>query len=190
MPTLMTTNSETSQAKPAADAEKNLFRQLDALGVSHETHHHEPVFTVEESQALRGVLPGAHIKNLFLRDKKKNIWLITALEDRSIDLKALRKRLSAKGNLSFGNADLLMDVLGVIPGAVTPFGAINDREGRATVVLDQGIFDHELVNAHPLRNDKTTAIAPNDLCRFLENVAHPPVIIDFENLETSDPGSS
>ncbi len=179
----MATEYNNQTAETAPEEETNLFRQLDALGLAHKTHHHEPVFTVEESQALRGVLPGAHIKNLFLRDKKKNLWLVTALEDRKIDLKALRKRLGAKGNLSFGNADLLMEVLGVIPGAVTPFGAINDRDGRATVVLDQGIFDHELVNAHPLRNDQTTAIAPKDLRHFLETLAHPPLIIDLENLE-------
>jgi Ala-tRNA(Pro) deacylase len=164
--------------------EEALFGQLDSLGIAYETHEHEAAFTVEESQSLRGTLPGAHIKNLFLRDKKKNLWLVTALEDRKIDLKALRRRLEAKGNLSFGNADLLMEVLGVIPGAVTPFGALNDTDGRATVVLDQGIFDHDLVNAHPLRNDKTTAIAPQDLVRFLEARAHPPLVIDLDALDT------
>lgn len=164
-------------------SEEVLFEQLDSLGIAYETHDHEAVFTVEESQSLRGVLPGAHIKNLFLRDKKKNLWLITALEDRQIDLKALRRKLEAKGNLSFGNADLLMEVLGVIPGAVTPFGALNDTDGRATVVLDQGILEHDLVNAHPLRNDKTTAIAPQDLVKFLEARAHPPLVIDLEALD-------
>lgn len=167
---------------PSTPAEEALFQQLDTLGVNHETHRHAPLFTVEESQALRGTLPGAHIKNLFLRDKKKNIWLVTALENRQIDLKALRKQLGAKGNLSFGNADLLMEVLGVIPGAVTPFGVLNDREGRATMVLDQAILDHEWVNAHPLRNDRTTAIAPDGLLRFLEDCQHPPTILDFEAL--------
>ena len=171
---------------PATPAEEALFQQLDTLGVNHVTHRHEPLFTVEESQALRGTLPGAHIKNLFLRDKKKNIWLVTTLEDRQGDLKALRKTLQAKGNLSFGNAELLMEVLGVIPGAVTPFGVQNDREGRATMVLDRAILDHALVNAHPLRNDRTTAIAPNDLLQFLEAQQHTPVILDFEALETGD----
>ncbi|NKB56201.1 MAG: prolyl-tRNA synthetase associated domain-containing protein [Alphaproteobacteria bacterium] len=170
----------------ATAAENELFEQLDTLGIAYETHHHEAVFTVEESQALRGVLPGAHIKNLFLRDKKKNLWLVTALEDRQIDLKALRRRLEAKGNLSFGNAELLMDVLGVMPGAVTPFGALNDTDGRATIVLDKGIFDHALVNAHPLRNDRTTAVAPEDLVRFLEARTHPPLIVDLETLDAPE----
>ncbi len=165
---------------PATPAEEALFRQLDTLGIDHETHRHAPLFTVEESQALRGTLPGAHIKNLFLRDKKKNIWLVTTLEDRQIDLKALRKTLQAKGNLSFGNADLLMEVLGVIPGAVTPFGVLNDRDGRAAMILDKAILGHELVNAHPLRNDRTTAITPDGLLQFLDACEHPAQLLDFD----------
>jgi len=156
-----------------------LFRRLDALGIAHETHHHPPVFTVEEAKALRGTLPGAHVKNLFLRDKKKRIWLVTALEEREIDLKALKRRLGAQGNLSFGAADLLYEVLGVQPGSVTPFGILNDRAGRATVVLDKGTLEQGPVNAHPLRNDMTTTVSPDGLLRFLEAEGHPPEVIDF-----------
>ncbi len=177
----MSSANQSSEPEIAAGAEEALFHRLDSLGLAYETHRHEAAFTVEESRALRGVLPGAHIKNLFLRDKKRRIWLVTTLEDCSIDLKALRHRLEAKGNLSFGNADLLMEVLGVVPGAVTPFGVINDIEGRATVVLDRAILDHELVNAHPLRNDMTTALSPDALRAFLEALSHPPLILDFND---------
>ena len=156
------------------------FQRLDALGIAYATHRHDPVFTVEESQALRGVLPGAHVKNLFLRDKKKRIWLVTAMEDRQIDLKALRRRLGASGSLSFGSPELLMEVLGVAPGAVTPFGVINDRDGRASVILDKGLLETDPVNAHPLRNDMTTAVSPDGLLRFLEAEGHAPEIIDFD----------
>ena len=176
----MSSAMSTHDPDPESPAEEALFQQLDTLGMRHETHRHAPLFTVEESQALRGALPGAHIKNLFLRDKKKNIWLLTTLEDRQIDLKALRKRFQAKGNLSFGNADLLMEVLGVIPGAVTPFGVLNDRDGRATMILDKAILEHERVNAHPLRNDRTTAISSGDLLRFLAACEHPAELLDFD----------
>lgn len=159
--------------------EDELYARLDALEIAHETIEHAPVFTVEESQSLRGVLPGAHVKNLFLRDKKKRLWLATVLEDRQVDLKGLKKRLGAQGSLSFGDADLLMEVVGVIPGAVTPFGVINDTERRLTVVLDEGIFAEALVNAHPLRNDKTTAIASQDLKRFMAAEGYEPLIVDF-----------
>lgn len=178
----MSSAMSTLAPDPATDAETALFDRLDSLGIPHETHRHLPLHTVEESQALRGTLPGAHIKNLFLRDKKKQIWLVTVLEDRQVDLKALRRRLEAKGNLSFGNPELLMDVLGVAPGAVTPFGALNDRDGRAAVVLDEGILGHELVNAHPLRNDRTTAIPADGLLRFLDACDHPPNVLDFGDL--------
>lgn len=168
----------TDTIPPHTDAD-GLFARLDALGIAHTTHRHPPVFTVEESKDLRGVLPGSHVKNLFLRDKKKRIWLVTALEERQIDLKALRKRLGASGSLSFGSADLLMEVLGVTPGAVTPFGVINDRDGRAAMVLDAGVLEAGPVNAHPLQNDMTTALAPGDLLKFLEAENHPPEVIDF-----------
>ena len=156
-----------------------LFQRLDALGIDHTTHRHPPVFTVEEAKALRGTLPGAHVKNLFLRDKKKRIWLVTALEEREIDLKALKRRLGAQGSLSFGTAELLLDVLGVQPGSVTPFGILNDTTKRATVILDKGALETGPVNAHPLRNDMTTAVAPDGLLRFLEAEGHAPEIIDF-----------
>lgn len=168
---------------PMNITDEGLFARLDGLEIAYRTHRHPPLFTVEESQALRGALPGIHIKNLFLRDKKKKIWLITALEDRKIDLKALRRRLGAKGALSFGSAELLMAHLGVQPGAVTPFGIINDRAGDVSVVLDQAIFGPDPLNAHPMRNDMTIALAPGDLIRFLETESHIPLVLDFDALD-------
>jgi Ala-tRNA(Pro) deacylase len=156
-----------------------LFRRLDTLGIAYRSHTHPPVFTVEEAKALRGSLPGAHVKNLFLCDKKKRIWLVTALEEREIDLKALRRRIGAQGSLSFGSAELLFEVLGVLPGAVTPFGVVNDRAGLASVVLDKGVLQNGPVNAHPLRNDMTTTVSPEGLLRFLEAENHAPEVVDF-----------
>ena len=115
---------------------EDLFAALDRLGIAHPTVTHPPLFTVEESQALRGAIPGGHTKNLFLKDKKGALFLVTALEDAAIELKSLHRRLGASGRFSFGSADVLLEALGVVPGAVTPFGAINDTGGRVTVVLD------------------------------------------------------
>jgi Ala-tRNA(Pro) deacylase len=157
-----------------------LFARLGELGIEHETVEHPPLYTVEQSRELRGDLPGAHIKNLFLRDKKRRMWLVTVLEDRDIDLKALRGWIGAQGTLSFGSADLLMETLGVIPGAVTPFAVINDKEGKVTMVLDKALLEIDPVNAHPLRNDRTSAVAPADLVRFLEAEKHAPVILDLD----------
>ncbi len=160
--------------------EKALFARLDALGIAHETHEHAALFTVEQSRALRGDLPGGHIKNLFLRDKKRRMWLVTVLESRDVDLKSLRRELGAQGNLSFGSPESLMENLGVIPGAVTPFAVINDTAGKVGMVLDKGVLAADPVNAHPLRNDMTTALAPADLLRFLEAEDHAPTILDFD----------
>jgi Ala-tRNA(Pro) deacylase len=153
-----------------------LFAALDRLGIPHRTVKHPPLFTVEQSRALRGQIPGGHTKNLFLRDKKHAIYLVVALEDAEIDLKSLHRRLAASGRFSFGSSDLMRELLGVMPGAVTPFGVINDLEGRVTVVLDSAMMEHETLNYHPLDNAMTTAIARDDLVKFLESTGHPPRI--------------
>ena len=150
---------------------------LDRLGIAHPTVTHPPLFTVEQSQALRGAIPGGHTKNLFLKDKKGALFLVTALEDAAIELKSLHRRLGASGRFSFGSADVLLETLGVEPGAVTPFGAINDTAGRVTVVLDAELMRHTTVNAHPLVNTMTTSIGRDDLVRFLESTGHPPRIV-------------
>ena len=117
-----------------------LFAALDALAIKHTTVKHPPLFTVEQSRALRGQIPGGHTKNLFLRDKKDALFLVVAEEEADIDLKGLHRLLGASGRFSFGSADLLREVWGVEPGAVTPFGAINDTAGRVTVVLDAAMM--------------------------------------------------
>jgi Ala-tRNA(Pro) deacylase len=153
-----------------------LFAALDRLGIAHPTVTHPPLFTVEQSQSLRGTIPGGHTKNLFLKDKKGALVLVTALEDAAIDLKSLHRRLDASGRFSFGSAEAMEETLGVRPGAVTPFGAINDTAGRVAVVLDAGLMEHTSINAHPLVNTMTTSIAREDLVRFLESTGHPPRI--------------
>lgn len=161
-----------------------LLARLAELGIAVKTMDHDPVFTVEESQHLRGELPGAHIKNLFLRNRKEEMWLVTVEEDRRIDLKALGQKLTGAtggdAKLSFGSADRLMQYLGVVPGAVTPFAIINDKAGKVKMVLDKHLTEVSPVNAHPLVNFKSTAITPQDLIRFLEAEGHKPQILDFD----------
>ena len=153
---------------------ESLLARLDALGIEHATHSHAPVFTVEEAQRLKGDLPGAHTKNLFLRDKKGTMWLVVALYDRDVDLKTLGPQVDARGRLSFGSADRLMRFLGVIPGSVTPFAVINDNGGQVSVALDLGLRDQEVWNAHPLDNAMTTAVRGDDMVRFLSALGHEP----------------
>jgi Ala-tRNA(Pro) deacylase len=154
-----------------------LFAYLDRLGIVHRTVSHPPLFTVEQSRALRGQIPGGHTKNLFLKDKKDALFLVTTLEDAAIELKSLHRLLGASGRFSFGSAELLRVTLGIEPGAVTPFAAMNDGARRVNVVLDAALMTHATINCHPLVNSMTTSIARDDLVRFLEATGHPPRIL-------------
>jgi Ala-tRNA(Pro) deacylase len=159
---------------------QQLFARLEQLGIAERTVEHPPVFTVEEAKALRGNLPGHHIKNLFLRNKKEEMWLVVALEDRAIDLKRLGDVLGA-GRLSFGSAERLKRHLGVEPGSVTPLALINDDSRSVQLALDRGLVDGHgaPVNVHPLVNTMTTALAAADLLRFFEATGHAPRWLDF-----------
>jgi Ala-tRNA(Pro) deacylase len=170
---------------PAADpavlpaAEERLaavYARFSALGIAWTTHAHAPVFTVEEAQHLRGSLPGLHTKNLFLEDRKGRFWLVVAREELAVDLNALARSIGAP-RFSFGKAADMIALLGVAPGAVNPFSVMNDREARVTVVLDEQLAAGEMVNFHPMRNDRTTAVAARDLVRFLEACGHAPIIV-------------
>jgi Ala-tRNA(Pro) deacylase len=161
---------------------EQLFARLDALGIAHRTYSHPPVFTVAEAAMLRGALPGGHCKSLFLKDKRGGFWLAVMLEERRIDLKRLAPRLDAP-RFSFGGADDLFEVLGVRPGSVTPFALVNDMAQRVTPVLDAAMLDHDPLNYHPLSNDRTTAVAPADLLRFIAACGHVPRIVDLAPFE-------
>lgn len=152
--------------------ESELLAYLEGLGIRTSTTRHPPLFTVEQSKALRGTIPGAHTKNLFLRDRKDNFFLLTLEEEATVDLKTVHERIGASGRVSFGRPDQLMALLGVEPGAVTVFGAVNDREGRVRIFVDEALLEAGMVNAHPLTNEATTTIASADLARFLEATGH------------------
>jgi Ala-tRNA(Pro) deacylase len=166
----------------------DLLSRLDALGIKTTTVDHPPLFTVAQSQDLRGKIEGGHTKNLFLKDKKDRLWLVVAPEDAEIDMKRLHTRLGS-ARLSFGKPELLLETLGVVPGSVTPFGAANDAEGRVTVVLDAALMVHDLLNFHPLTNEATTTISRDDLIAFLTDCGHEPRIIAVSGPESA-PGST
>lgn len=157
---------------------EDLLIYISDLGIETTTMTHPAVYTVEEAKTHRHGMVGAHSKNLFLRDKKGRMFLLTALEDRSIDLKSLRDVLGVR-SLSFGSPERLQTYLGVSPGSVTPFGVINDIEGAVTMVLDRGLMDFGTLNFHPLINTQTTSITPAGLIRFLESTDHAPRFIEL-----------
>ncbi len=159
-------------------APEDLFAFFDAHRIAHRTLEHPPVFRVEEGLEIKASLPGGHTKNLFLKDAKGQLWLISALGETRIDLKALPKAIGS-ARLSFGNEQALYEALGVRPGSVTVFALINDRERRVRLVLDKALLDHEIVNFHPLINSATTAVSREDLLRFLVTLGVEPLIVDF-----------
>lgn len=154
-----------------------LFAYLDGLGIAVSTVSHPPLHTVADSQALRGDIPGGHTKNLFLKDKKGSYFLVTVGEEAQVDLKRIHQLIGASGRVSFGSPEALMDMLGVVPGAVTAFGLVNDEAGRVRFVLDRALLDDEIINAHPLANDATTSIARDDLLRFARSTGHEPLVL-------------
>jgi Ala-tRNA(Pro) deacylase len=155
---------------------EDLLAYLTNLGVETKTIDHPPLFTVEDSRTSRGDIPGGHTKNLFVKDKKGRLFLLVLGEETLIDLKRVHEKIGAQGRVSFGSAELLEEVWGVKPGAVTPFGAINDRQGRVTVVLDEGMMRHDRLNFHPLVNTRTTGLKSADLVKFLRATGHEPAI--------------
>jgi Ala-tRNA(Pro) deacylase len=154
-----------------------LLAFLKELTIGSTTVVHPPLFTVADSQALRGEISGGHTKNLFLKDKKDNYFLVTVGEDAVVDLKSIHHKIGAAGRVSFGRPEALLDLMGVIPGAVTVFGAINDTQGRVKIVVDSTLLEHSVINAHPLTNTATTSIHADDLLRFLRATGHEPVIL-------------
>ena len=154
-----------------------LLQMLKSLGMETQTYHHEAVFTVEESEKIKQDIPGGHTKNLFLKDKKGNYFLIVAEGTAQIRLNSVHGLISARGRVSFGNSDDLMALLGVKPGSVTAFAPVNDQEGKVTVIVDEPLLRYDLINCHPLTNEMTTTISREDLLRFLDHVNHAPQIV-------------
>jgi Ala-tRNA(Pro) deacylase len=160
---------------------EELFAFFDAHGVDHATLEHSAVFRVGEASPELEAMPGGHTKNLFLRDQKGVLWLVSALQATTIDLKAL-PAIIGSGRLSFGKAELLEEVLGVTPGSVTAFALVNDRSRQVRFVLDKALAEADPVNFHPLRNTATTAVSQAGFRRFLAAAGVEPLIVDFTSI--------
>lgn len=157
----------------------DLFEYLAQLGIKTTTVEHEPLFTVEQADKIALSIPGGHIKNLFLKDDDKQLWLLVAEDHAKIELKKVGQLLNAR-KLRFADADLLWQHLGVKPGSVTPFALINDPDHKVNVVLDKTLLGLDVLNAHPLENTATTSIALEDFKKFLQTIGHKPVIINLQ----------
>jgi Ala-tRNA(Pro) deacylase len=165
-------------AQPAFDRDR-LLDWMAEHGIDHLTHDHPAVFRVEEGLELKAAMPGAHTKNLFLKDKKGRLWLISARQDTVIDLKRAPS-LIGSDRLSFGNEVLMWETLGVRPGSVTALGLINDLDRRVGFVLDRRLWEADIINFHPLTNTATTALDQTAFRRVLVLLGRDPLVVDFE----------
>ena len=170
------TDAETVGALPTSP--ETLLQQLDQLNLPYTVYEHEAVFTVEESQGINVDMPGYYCRNLFLRDKKKQNFLLCLCDETPVDLKKLPELLGS-GRLSFGSADRLWEYLGVRPGSVCPFAAINDHEQNVTVFFDAAFHSADMLNFHPLINTRTIGIKPADLVTFMGHIDHEPQFVDL-----------
>jgi Ala-tRNA(Pro) deacylase len=155
---------------------------FDAHGIAHSTLEHPAVFRVGEGDDVKAALPGAHTKNLFLKDAKGQIWLVSAADQTTIDLKRLPAVIGS-ARLSFGSAELMGEVLGVTPGSVTAFALINDASRRVRFVLDKALDDAGHVNFHPLVNTATTTVPQAGFRAFLAALGIEPMVVDFEAMQ-------
>ena len=160
---------------------EGLLEYLATIGVAAKTLDHPAVFTVGEGEDIKATLPGAHTKNLFLKDARDQLWLISAEGQATIYLKRLHLVIGS-GRLSFGKPELMMQTL----GAVTAFGLINDREHRVRFVLDRNLAEAEFVNFHPLTNTATTTVSGEGFRQFLKAVGVTPLIVDFVMMAVVD----
>jgi Ala-tRNA(Pro) deacylase len=161
-----------------------LFALFDQLGIEHSTVEHEAVFRVGEGEEIKAAIPGVHTKNLFLKDAKDRLWLVSAADRTLIDLKKLPAEIGS-ARLSFGSPHLLLAALGVTPGSVTALALINDTEKRVRFVLDSELAGAELINFHPLTNTATTTIDKRGFERFMDAIGVSPVIVDFAQVRAS-----
>lgn len=164
----------------AAATVEQVLAAMDALGIEHETIEHEPLYTVEQSKKVAFDKPGAHTKNLFLRNKKGRMFLLVVEQDRTVDLKGLRDKLQLPGGqFAFASTERLSQFLGVVPGSVSPLALINDTSEQVQVYIESSLVDQEWIYLHPCRNTHSTRLRSKDLLRLLETWNHPATLLEF-----------
>lgn len=165
---------------------EDLFKYIESLGIQTSTVTHRAVFTVAEGEDVKATIPGAHSKNLFVKDKKGRLFLITAKDYTQINLKKTHETIGASGRLSFCSEDQMKEYLGVLPGSVTPLAIVNDTGKKVTMILDAKLMEHEHINCHPLINTMTTTLSRSDLLHFLSATGHEPQIVELPEPPAAD----
>ena len=160
-------DASSDYAKELPTSPESLYKLLKNLKIEFKIFEHPPLFTVDEAKKHRKNMHGFHIKNLFLRDKKKINYLVIAHEDSLIDLNLLTERIKSS-RLSFGSKERLFEELGVFPGAVTPLSVVNNTKKDINIFLDVKMLGQSTIFCHPLVNDKTISLSYNSLLTFFD----------------------
>ncbi|MBD3729389.1 MAG: prolyl-tRNA synthetase associated domain-containing protein [Sphingomonadales bacterium] len=155
--------------------EAGLLADLAERAIPFAAHEHDAVFTVEQSSRIDADIPGAHTKNLFLKDAGGAFWLVTVPAEARANLKALPQAIGCK-RVSFGKPEDMQRLLGIAPGSVTPLAAINAAPGSITVVLDSTLAAAERINVHPLRNTGTLGLSGQAVLDLLRHWGHAPLV--------------
>jgi len=174
----MTTTEKRLDNGELAGNHRTVEERLSGLGIEFQTIEHAAMRTVADSKALREGMTGGFSKNLFVRNKKGKMWLVTLCEDTQIDLRDLGDRIGA-GRISFCSEDRLMRFLGVIPGAVTPLAVINDVDLQVTAVVEQRLLDEDPLHFHPCDNTMTTSLNRDGLLVYMADCRHEPLLLDL-----------
>jgi prolyl-tRNA synthetase len=178
----MSAEDQTIEAPSVVTGEEEtnaVLAQLQAMSISATVYAHRAAFDVDE-QSKYVTIPGRLTKNLFVKDKKYGHYLVTVPAEAEVQMKTVASLLHLSGaNFRFADEETLRAKLNVVRGAVSPFAAMNDTAGEVTVCIDKALLDSDIVNIHPLRNDRTVSIKPADLVAFLKNINHEPRILDF-----------
>lgn len=147
---------------------QEIYEYLKSQNIWHEITEHKAVYNMEELSEISLPYPEADAKNLFVRDdKKRNYYLITVKGDKRVDLNEFRLKYQTR-RLSFASEKDLMAVMGLIPGAVTPLGLLNDEERKVSFFIDKDFMDHPgLVGVHPNENTATVWLKTEDLLEII-----------------------
>ena len=156
-----------------------LAAALARLNLAPECHEHPPLATVEDAHAIWDSIPGAQVKNLFIKDAGKQYWLVVVPGDPRMDTKAMAPLIGSK-RISFGSADDLRRILGVEPGSVTPLAMMNDTDHQVRLVIHAALMQAETLLVHPLVNTATLRMTPADVLAFLAAHDVTPALVDLE----------
>eukprot|EP01041_Mallomonas_annulata_P010901 gene10901-22754_t len=187
----VSSNSSSSSCEIINETNCPVQQLLIELNITSTTYSHAHAFTVEEQAVHIGHLPGTLTKNLFLRDKKYGLYLVTTKSNQDVNLKQFASMLNLSGaNFRFGDEELLKEKLGVEKGSVSPFAIMNDKNTEVTFCIDKNLLESDLINIHPLRNDRTTSLSPEALSKVMTHLNHTPVVLDFTATSTTSSTST